>query len=79
MGVLSGLQEVLGASGIPFQCDVLVGSSIGALNAAWLAAHAQQPDMGTESLVHEWLSLRLEDSVRLHTNAFRGAPGSAAE
>ncbi len=79
VGILSGVQDILGRHGLPFTCDVFVGSSIGALNAAWLAAHAQERDMGAESLVQEWLSLRLEDSVRLHTNSFRRARGSVAE
>lgn len=79
VGVLSGVQEILGKRGVPFTCDVFVGSSIGALNAAWLASHAQEADMGTQSLVAEWLALKLEDSVRLHTNALRKVQGTVAE
>lgn len=73
VGVLSGVQEILGEHGIPFALDVLVGSSIGALNATWLAAHAHEKGTGTEALVQEWLSLRLEDSVRLHTRSLQRA------
>lgn len=66
VGVLSGVREVLRGAGRPLELDVLVGCSIGALNAAWLGAHAHQPDMGIEPLVEQWLRLTLEDSLRPH-------------
>ena len=65
-GVLLGLYEVLAPQGRELAFDVLCGSSIGALNAAWLGANAHQPDHGVHTLVDEWRNLRLEDSVRLH-------------
>jgi len=77
VGVLAGLREVLATRGRPLHFDALVGSSIGALNAAWLGAHAHEEDMGIDGLMHEWLNLRLEDSVRIHTSAFARARPSA--
>lgn len=71
VGVLSGLREILATRQKPLHFDTLVGSSIGALNAAWLGAHAHLPHMGIDGLVKEWLNLKLEDSVRLHLDAFR--------
>ena len=65
-GVLLGLHEVLHQKSQKLAFDVLCGSSIGALNAAWLGAYAHEPDHGVESLIDQWRNLRLEDSVRLH-------------
>jgi NTE family protein len=70
-GVLSGLQEVLGAQGLSCHFDVLCGSSIGALNSAWLAAHAHEEGAGIGALVNEWQGLHLKESVRFHAAAFR--------
>lgn len=63
-GVLSGIHELLAPQGIPLQFRVLCGSSIGALNATWLAAHAHTADHGIAELLHEWRALDLRDSFR---------------
>jgi NTE family protein len=69
-GVLQGLYEVLSKAGMPLALDILCGSSIGALNAAWLGAHAHEPDFGIPGLAAEWRGLKLEDTVRLHRHLF---------
>jgi NTE family protein len=82
-GVLAGIHELLAAQGIPLQFRVLCGSSIGALNATWLAAHAQTDDHGITGLLREWRALDLSDSIR--SGALTGllsprkkAPGESA-
>jgi NTE family protein len=82
-GVLLGLFEVLAEEQRRLVFDVLCGSSIGALNAAWLAAHAHEDDHGVHGLIDEWRKLRLEDSVRLHHRqllpfARRGKPSPSS-
>lgn len=68
-GVLRGIAEVLGdaAGGQPF--PILTGLSAGALNAAFLAAHADDFLSATEALWDVWAHLRVED-------VFRTSPGS---
>ncbi len=62
-GVLSGLFEVLDKRGPSLSFRVLCGSSIGALNATWLAAHAHEPDHGVAALLREWRGLELGDTI----------------
>ncbi len=72
-GVLSGIIEVLSARGLdraPF--DILSGTSVGALNAAYLAAHADQPDMNIAGLLHQWRSLDLSTHLRLDLRGILG-------
>ena len=47
-GVVHGLMEVLRPTAPPF--DVLTGTSVGALNATYLAAHSHLSDMGAHAL-----------------------------
>ncbi|NOY90050.1 MAG: patatin-like phospholipase family protein [Deltaproteobacteria bacterium] len=65
VGVIAGIVDVLreeGLSSSPF--DVFTGTSVGAINAAWLAAHADQPDMNIDGLIAQWRGLRLEKHIR---------------
>ena len=39
--------------------DIFCGTSVGAINSAWLASHAHRPDMDIGGLVAEWEGLRL--------------------
>lgn len=55
--VQAGMVEVLGAAGI--LPDLIVGSSVGALNGAWLASHPG-PE-GAQLLREVWLSVRRRD------------------
>jgi NTE family protein len=65
VGVVAGIVDVLKEEGLeesPF--DVFTGTSVGAINATWLAAHADEPDMNIEGLVAEWRGLTLEKHIR---------------
>jgi NTE family protein len=81
-GVLAGIHELLAAEGIPLQFQVLCGSSIGALNATWLAAHAHAQDHGIPGLLREWRALDLKDSIQSHAltrllSPYKKAPGES--
>ena len=54
--------------------DVLVGTSVGAVNAAWLAG--ADPDAGVDGLASIWTSLRVVTSSRCGSHW--GSPGSSA-
>jgi NTE family protein len=41
--------------------DILSGTSVGAINACYLAAHLANPTLGVRRLVDMWRSLRLDD------------------
>lgn len=72
-GVLSGVIEVLTRHGLdraPF--DILCGTSVGALNATYLAAHADQPDMDIGGLLQRWRSLDLSTHLRLDLRGLLG-------
>ncbi len=65
-GVAEGIVEVLGLSAsdrAPFQ--IFAGSSVGAINVTFLAAHADQGDMAAAQLGDVWRSLRLPTHLRL--------------
>lgn len=64
-GVAAGLVEVLGlgpADTAPFQ--VYAGTSVGAVNCAYLAAHAHHGDMGVSGMIEIWRRMRLASFVR---------------
>lgn len=64
-GVISYLTEDLAAAlDGPVRFDVLSGTSAGAINAAALASHADDPAAGASRLVAEWTGLRLEQVLR---------------
>ncbi|MGF1465569.1 MAG: patatin-like phospholipase family protein [Sandaracinaceae bacterium] len=65
-GVVAGLMEVLGRRSRtrpPF--TIFTGSSVGAINAAWLAAHADRSDLAVEGLLAHWRGLNLARHLRL--------------
>jgi NTE family protein len=65
-GVLGGIVEVLGLKsddGSPFQ--FFAGTSIGALNTAYVAANANHGHLDTDGLMTVWSTLALEDMVNL--------------
>ncbi len=65
-GVVAGLIEVLDLgehSPPPFH--IFVGTSVGSLNATYLAAHAHRGDLGIGGLLDLWCGLRLEERLRL--------------
>lgn len=53
--------ELLGAYGaVAPRVDVICGTSVGAINGCYLAAHAQDPASGMRRLVDLWTSLQVE-------------------
>jgi NTE family protein len=69
-GVVLGIMEVLKPSAPPFQ--VLCGTSVGALNAAYLAAHAHRPDMNAAGLVEQWHALDVTRHLKLDMRGLLG-------
>ncbi|MDD9967370.1 MAG: patatin-like phospholipase family protein, partial [Myxococcales bacterium] len=69
-GVVAGLMEVLKPTVAPF--DILCGTSVGALNAAYMAAHAHVPDMGARGLISQWQAIELGEYLRLDMRGILG-------
>src|SRR5262249_54450330 len=69
-GVVQGMMEVLQPSAPPF--DVLCGTSVGALHAAYLAANAHRPDMGAAGLVEQWCELDVQRHLKLDMRGLLG-------
>ena len=69
-GVLRGISEILGkpaASGTPF--NVVTGISAGAINAAYLAAGAQDFAASTAGLYQFWDQLKIDQVVNVTTTS----------
>lgn len=64
VGVMVGLTEILGGSG-PAPFSIFTGTSVGALNGTWLAAHADRADMQIDGLIRHWMDLRIDRHLRL--------------
>lgn len=74
VGIIAGIVDVLADSGLehaPF--NVLCGTSVGAINAGYLASHAEAPDLAIEGLMHAWRSLKLSEHLRLNLRGLLGA------
>lgn len=69
-GVVLGLMEVLQPKTPPF--DILCGTSVGALNAAYLAANAQHPDMDAAGLADQWRALDVRRHLKLDMRGLLG-------
>ncbi len=70
-GVIAGIVEILGDQGperSPF--SIFTGTSVGAFNATWLAAHADRPDMNVSGLLERWRSLELREHLRISPMRF---------
>ncbi len=66
VGVVQGIIEVLGCGpDDPPPFRTFVGTSIGAINATWLAAHAHRGDLDIQGLARIWSSLRYRDLVQV--------------
>jgi len=62
VGVLWYLfDELTRLRGAPPRVDVICGTSVGAINSAYLAAHLGDPVLGMRRLVDVWSSLKLDD------------------
>jgi NTE family protein len=58
VGVMAGMLEALGSHGrtrSPF--DVVAGASVGAINAAFVAANAHVPDLNVSQLIDSWTGM----------------------
>ncbi len=66
-GVLAGLVDVL--DGVRF--DLFAGTSVGAINATFLASHAHQPDLGVPQLTQLWAKLSPRTHLRPERRPFR--------
>jgi NTE family protein len=66
------LADMLGAQP---RIDLVCGTSIGAVNACFLAAHAHAPARQGEALVDAWRSLRLEEVFHWSALRLAGLPG----
>ncbi len=65
-GVVAGITEVLGRHAptrAPF--DIFTGTSVGAINATWLATHADRADMNVPGLLEHWRGLELAKHLSL--------------
>ncbi|MFK7986806.1 MAG: patatin-like phospholipase family protein [Sandaracinaceae bacterium] len=72
-GVVAGIVDVLGPRDrAPF--SIFTGTSVGAINAAWLAAHADQGDMDIEGLLRHWAELRLDEHLAVDPMRFLLGP-----
>jgi NTE family protein len=73
-GVLWGIHEALGAARHPRPLfDIVSGSSVGAINGAWLAANAHRPDHDLSGLVKVWQGLSFAKHVRFDLRALVGS------
>jgi NTE family protein len=69
-----GMLQALSAAGV--EPDVLVGTSAGAVNAAWVAGHGMKPD-SLDELGALWCRLRRRDVFPLHPDrVLRGVLGA---
>ena len=62
--VIHILTEVAKDIGREVPIDILCGTSVGAINAGTLAAHADEPVRRGEVLVRQWTSLRLDQVAK---------------
>jgi len=61
--------------GRPVPLDILCGTSVGAINACTLAAHAEEPARRAEVLVQQWTGLRLDQVARPSRSEILGLIG----
>lgn len=59
------IEEVAADIGRPTHFDIISGTSVGAINATWLAATMERPDFCVQRLWYLWRKMRLSEAVRL--------------
>jgi NTE family protein len=75
VGVLAGLVELLGLDGGDTPMfDIFSGSSIGALNAAYLAANADRSDHAIDGLIRIWSELDFDEILQFDPLGLWGWP-----
>lgn len=60
--------------GAPPRIDILCGTSVGAINACYLAAHLADPVLGMRRLVHLWSELQITRVLGFGAKQFVGIP-----
>ena len=60
--------------GAPPKIDILCGTSVGAINACYLAAHLTDPVLGMRRLVHLWSELQITKVLGFGARQFAGIP-----
>lgn len=60
--------------GAPPKLDILCGTSVGAVNACYLAAHLADPVLGMRRLVHLWSELQITRVLGFGARQFAGIP-----
>ena len=58
----------------PPKLDILCGTSVGAINACYLAAHLTDPTLGMRRLVHLWSELQITRVLGFGMRQFAGIP-----
>ena len=71
-GVVSGIAQVIGRSHDGPLFDILCGTSVGAINAAYLAACADEPDHAIAGLEAHWRGLDLRRHLKLDLSGLAG-------
>jgi NTE family protein len=75
VGVIAGIVEMLGRSGAgPPLFDIFTASSVGALNAAYLAANADRSDHAIDGLMQIWSELDFDEVLQFHPLGLWGWP-----
>jgi NTE family protein len=74
--VMHILTDVVKDIGRPVPFDILCGTSVGAINACTIAAHAEEPLKRGEILVNQWKGLRLDQVARPSRSEILGLFGS---
>lgn len=59
------MEEVSEAIGAPARFEIVSGTSVGAINATWLAATMDQPERCVQRLWYVWRTMRLREAVQL--------------
>lgn len=72
VGILRGVVETLRRAGLPTEgaFRYMAGTSVGAINATFLAAHAHHPDLGVAALSEVWKTLHLGTHLSIRAGAF---------
>ncbi len=79
VGIVAGIMEVLDPEpGSDPVFQIFAGTSVGAINATYLASNSAHADHGVERLAEVWNSLRLEDHARFRPFGLARLPESLA-
>lgn len=71
VGVLSGIAEAVGTTPRPL-FQVVAGTSVGAINGAWLIANAHQPGHALSELERTWRLLSLTEHLKVDVKSIVG-------